>query len=128
MNNTCKIAYTVSDYTKDKKIMSLCRSFKISTKKIELSDLHKPLGSLFGMNNQTNKKENWIIDKQVPDCMFFCGFSDDELDKFLKEYKNRNIEKIELKAVLTIHNFNWSISYLLNELQKENQMINGQNK
>ena len=51
--------------------------------------------------------------------LVFCGFSSDDLDAFLQGYKMTGIPRVELKAVLTQYNADWTPMKLCEELKKE---------
>ena len=51
--------------------------------------------------------------------LVFCGFASDDLDGFLQGYKATSIPRVELKAVLTQYNADWTPKKLCEELQKE---------
>ena len=59
----------------------------------------------------------------LPDCIIFAGIADKVMDDFLARYKSNGIELTGLKAVVTIHNMNWSLYELLEELKKERTAI-----
>lgn len=59
----------------------------------------------------------------LPDCIIFAGVADKVMDDFLARYKSNGIEPTGLKAVVTIHNMNWSLYELLEELKKERTAI-----
>ena len=51
------------------------------------------------------------------------GFEDGKLDMYLAAYKNREIEPVRLKAVLTPYNCMWSVYELTQELEKEDAAV-----
>lgn len=51
--------------------------------------------------------------------LVFCGFQNDDLDAFISAYKASGIPRIELKAVLTHFNADWTPKKLFEELSKE---------
>ena len=60
--------------------------------------------------------------------MVFCGFASDDLDTFIQGYKATNIPRVELKAVLTQYNADWTPKKLFEELNKEKEAFDKQNK
>ncbi len=60
----------------------------------------------------------------VPDHIIFSGDVADNLDLFLDSYRKRGIRRIALKAVVTVHNLSWTLKELLEELRKEERMMN----
>ena len=63
----------------------------------------------------TSAKEEPFTDEML----VFCGFSSDDLDAFLQGYKMTGIPRVELKAVLTQYNADWTPMKLCEELKKE---------
>lgn len=57
------------------------------------------------------------------ECVIFSGISSKRLDVLLKAMRERGLD-IPLKAVVTQHNQNKSVEWLLSELAKEHQAIN----
>ncbi len=53
--------------------------------------------------------------------LVFCGFQNDDLDAFISSYKASGIPRIELKAVLTHFNADWTPRKLYGELSKEHE-------
>lgn len=53
--------------------------------------------------------------------LVFCGFQNDDLDAFISGYKASGIPRIELKAVLTHFNADWTPRKLYEELSKEHE-------
>lgn len=57
------------------------------------------------------------------ECVIFSGISSKRLDVLLKAMRDRGLD-IPLKAVVTRHNQNKSVEWLLSELAKEHKAIN----
>lgn len=57
------------------------------------------------------------------ECVIFSGITSKRLDALLKAMRDRGLD-IPLKAVVTQHNQNKSVEWLLSELAKEHQAIN----
>lgn len=57
------------------------------------------------------------------ECVIFSGISSKRLDVLLKAMRERGLD-IPLKAVVTQHNQNKSVEWLLSELAKEHKAIN----
>lgn len=56
------------------------------------------------------------------ECVIFSGISSKRLDLLLKEMRRAGLD-IPLKAVVTAHNQNQSVEWLLRELAKEHEAI-----
>ena len=70
----------------------------------------------------TSAKEEPFTDE----ILVFCGFSSDDLDAFLQGYKMTGIPRVELKAVLTQYNADWTPMNLCEELKKERDAFDKQ--
>lgn len=57
------------------------------------------------------------------ECIIFSGITSKRLDALLKAMRGRGLD-IPLKAVVTQHNQNKSVEWLLSELAKEHKAIN----
>lgn len=57
------------------------------------------------------------------ECIIFSGITSKRLDALLKAMRGRKLD-IPLKAVVTQHNQNKSVEWLLSELAKEHKAIN----
>lgn len=57
------------------------------------------------------------------ECIIFSGITSKRLDALLKAMRDRELD-IPLKAVVTQHNQNKSVEWLLSELAKEHKAIN----
>ena len=58
--------------------------------------------------------------------LVFCGFSSDDLDAFIQGFKLTGVPRVELKAVLTQYNADWTPAKLLEELDKEREAFEKQ--
>lgn len=61
------------------------------------------------------------------ECVIFSGISGKRLDVLLKALRDRELD-IPLKAVVTQHNQNKSVEWLLSELEKERKSIEERKK
>lgn len=126
------VIYNINDKNKEKLFSLLCSNLKINTKKISNSQMNSSLYEIIGFkargnNNSISNRSNNMLNNPllvIPDFLVFSGFSDEKLDEFLKAYKEKGIEKIPLKAIVTPHNVNWTINELIAELIKENTRFN----
>ena len=55
----------------------------------------------------------------APELMVLHGFGSEDLDAFLKTYREQGIAPIPLKAVTTLHNLGWTPYYLAEHLREE---------
>ena len=76
-----------------------------------------PLSYSVSLNEEENKKAPALWN--MPELILFFGVSDAKLDEFLAEYKKTGLEKINLKAIVTPTNLNWTLYYLIEHLKEE---------
>lgn len=129
MANPTLLFYNLDNET-GKKLKFLCLKHKIKIRAVEKSQYSAPIGSLIGLLSpeDTADKEGTYANQQDFDdeMLVFCGFSNQLLDAFLLEFKKNRIPRIALKAVLTEQNLLWNAYALHDELEKEHQMMSGQ--
>ena len=105
-------------------IRALCEDLGIDVRVITDGDLSRTMGQIAGISSTPDLHGG----KPVPfsdEMMVFCGMSSDQLDRFLSEYRQREISPIPLKAVLTSVNAKWLPGRLCMELKKEQQSLSG---
>lgn len=122
------IMYKINELTKEKQVVNLCRKLGLKTRKLKDSDAKITVGTLTGngkINASPDKQMLNIANQNVPngyslpELIVFSGLKDNKLDEFLAEYKKMGIAPIGLKAVVTIHNVNWTMYELAEELVRE---------
>ena len=55
--------------------------------------------------------------------LVFSGLTSDDIDEFLASYKKSMLPPINLKAVITMYNINWTPEALYSELLKEHMKM-----
>ncbi|MBP5295576.1 MAG: DUF3783 domain-containing protein [Lachnospiraceae bacterium] len=60
--------------------------------------------------------------------LVFCGFASDDLDRFLEGFRLTGVPRVDLKAVLTQYNADWTPEKLFEELKKEHEAFEKQKK
>ena len=109
---------------KQSSILSLCEDLRISARAVSDNDLGKTIGEIAGIPAISGHSA--VSGKPVPfhdEMIVFCGLTPDQLDRFLEEYRRRDISPIPLKAVMTPYNSKWTPGRLCMELKKEQQSI-----
>lgn len=138
------VIYYTENIFKQNQIAMLCAQMGIQARHLRPEEADAPIGSLAGpaekfgasvrkslsgkMNasvrkSPRTKQVNAKTAASLPELMVFAGFSDGELDCFLEAYKMSGIAPVALKAILTPHNFRWSVSALAQELEKEHRAM-----
>lgn len=104
---------------KRSRIEALCRELEIQTVAVALKQYGECLGALAGVPGIPAARKEYQGEELAGEMLVFSGINQQELDTFLKKYRERSIEPVELKAVITPHNIFWSAGQLYEELFKE---------
>lgn len=122
------IMYKINETSKEKQVVNLCRKLGLKTRKLKDSDAKITVGTLTGNGKINTSPDNQMLNTanqnvptgySLPELIVFSGLKDNKLDEFLAEYKKMGIAPIGLKAVVTIHNVNWTMYELAEELVRE---------
>ena len=122
------IMYKINELSKEKQVVNLCRKLGLKTRKLKDSDAKITVGTLTGNGKINASPDNHMLNTanqnvptgySLPELIIFSGLKDNKLDEFLAEYKKMEIASIGLKAVVTIHNVNWTMYELAEELVRE---------
>lgn len=122
------IMYKINETSKEKQVVNLCRKLGLKTRKLKDSDAKITVGTLTGNGKINASPDNQMLNTanqnvptgySLPELIVFSGLKDNKLDEFLAEYKKMGIVPIGLKAVVTIHNVNWTMYELAEELIRE---------
>ena len=122
------IMYKINETSKEKQVVNLCRKLGLKTRKLKDSDAKITVGTLTGNGKINASPDNQMFNianqnvpngYSLPELIVFSGLKDNKLDEFLAEYKKMGISPIGLKAVVTIHNVNWTMYELAEELVRE---------
>ena len=122
------IMYKINETSKEKQVVNLCRKLGLKTRKLKDSDAKITVGTLTGNGKINASPDNQMLNTanqnvptgySLPELIVFSGLKDNKLDEFLAEYKKMGIAPIGLKAVVTIHNVNWTMYELAEDLVRE---------
>lgn len=122
------IMYKINEPSKEKQVVNLCKKLGLKTRKLKDSDAKITVGTLTGNGKINASPDNRMLNianqnvpngYSLPELIVFSGLKDNKLDEFLAEYKKMGIAPIGLKAVVTIHNVNWTMYELAEELVRE---------
>ena len=122
--DTKTLYYNIKNDNKKIGTLELCEQLGIETIPIRSSDLNKTLlcitrGSIPGMPDTL--PVNIPIMYDLPELLVFSGFEEADVRSFLTEYKQKGIEKIPLKCMITPYNLSWSLFDLVEHLKEENR-------
>lgn len=105
---------------KGEEIRRICLQLGIRIKHVRKEQLHLPVGMLSVIRDTSGvKAASSSVDSEVPEeMMVMSGLSSAAVDRFLARMKKAGIG-IDLKAVVTEYNKNWSSVQLYQELKAE---------
>ncbi|MCC8168765.1 MAG: DUF3783 domain-containing protein, partial [Clostridiales bacterium] len=104
-------------------IADICKSQEIRASQVLPADYRQPLGYLAKIKGFTREKAFYRGDKFPDEMMVFSGIDSESLDRFLDAYRASGAVPIDRKAVLPLHNINWTPKQLFAELTKEHQAM-----
>lgn len=123
---------------KGEQISGLCSNLDIKIRWVKPEEFYLPLAGLtdfsgkdtkiLNVQNNTNilntplakrDYENGTKESFSGEMFVMVNFSEELLDRFLREYKLKQIEPVFLKAILTPHNKTWNSLMLNQELIRE---------
>lgn len=117
MINNRKILLFHVGKEKSDKIKTLCHDLHIQAITVPKARYHDALGTL--LNIGTFPAGERSAEEFSMEMMVFSGLTSEELDTFLKAYRDAGIAPISLKAIVTPSNIFWSAGQLYGELMKE---------
>ena len=119
MNHKIVLGFCISG-GKEKLIRQCCQSVGADYRSMVISEHTKSLGSLAGIAGISPKATIAAEGEKIQsDMLVFSGFDQEALDEFLDLYRTMGIEKIDYKAMVTMHNIFWTPQSLYQELKKE---------
>lgn len=108
---------------KEQKIREMCKTLGIEVQIVDKKDYAKKLGYLAGIAGF--KKENTMYQgSELPaEMLVFSGMDSDQVDIFLKTYRESQLAPIGCKAILTPDNVFWTADQLFRELLQEHMFF-----
>jgi len=104
---------------KEKQIKVLCDRLNIQPVVIPRKEYGESLGTLAGIVGMKRSGKQYEGTEFPTEMMVFSGIPSEELDVFLEKYREADIEKISLKAMMTPYNVLWTPGQIYAELVKE---------
>lgn len=117
------LMFNVSKEKRDK-IIQMCKTLGILTKTVDRPQYNQKIGALAEISGFKEDKEIYTKEEFPLEMLVFSGMNQQQVDSFLKEYKNRGIEQIGCKAIITPDNVFWTAEKLFRELLKEHTFMN----
>ena len=126
MKSYKKIFVYMTDREKKEKILSLCGELNLGLDEISYAQINTPLVELVGLPRLPEEMRGKAAAPalyNMPELLVFCGMPEDEVDVFLKRYRETGIAPVSLKAATTPYNLLWTPYELVKELEKEREAL-----
>jgi len=102
-------------------IEKLCQGLSFQFRRLTPADIHCSVAAVVSGDYKfpLGRKAPLPAAYVQPELLIFSGLKDKSLDRFLQQYKKAGLQPIQLKAVVTPFNCNWTIYDLTQQLQRE---------
>jgi len=105
-------------------VKALSTGLQMQFRAIKAEEIDFPLTYFLGGGTEVKKHiSNRPMLFQMPEVLVLGGLTQERMELFLSEFKQKKIEKINLKAIVTPFNAFWSVYELAVELNKEYSAI-----
>lgn len=101
-------------------------ALKIRARSVSPEQYLQPVGFLAGLRGFSDNGSVYEGEGFSEPMLVLCGFTEQRLNRFLRELRIRNVPSIPLKAVLTAENQNWDSLTLYRELKSEHEALHPQ--
>lgn len=108
---------------KENAIAEICKRLGIRLKANPARDYAQKLGYLAGIKGFPQEKVIFSGTPFPAEMLVFSGMNSDQVDMFLKQYKETGLPVIGLKAIVTPYNIFWTAEMLFSELMKEHLAV-----
>lgn len=109
---------------KEEKIRELCKKQGIQLSKVPRKDYGQKIGYLAGIKGFPRENKVYRGEEFPAEMLVFSGMDSEQLDAFLKAYRESGISPIGCKGILTPNNVFWTAEELFRELWKEHLTMN----
>lgn len=107
------------------KLRQLCRQAGLEVKHVSGGDAGKTVGLLCGFRGAPQTSALLLLDDAAyPPAIIFCGVPQNQLSALVDRVNATGL-KFPLKAMVTIHNRDWMLAHLLDELTRERTALEG---
>lgn len=113
---------------KERQIRKICSGQGIQISKVLQKDYGQKLGYLAGIQGFPRENKIYRGRELLGEMLVFSGMDSEQLDVFLKAYRESGIPPIGCKGILTPHNVFWTAEELFRELWKEHVAMNPVNR
>ena len=112
-----KIYINCFDQNKNKQIIDLANELDLETASLKYDDLKKTVKAI--IENIDEEITTIPLQYQMEEMLLFYNLNDNELNNFLQKYRQKGIQPISLKAIVTEYNYKWSLLELIEHLKQE---------
>lgn len=102
-----------------------CMMLKVQLRAVARGELLQPLGCLVGAPGVEPVDEAYAGDEATAEMLVMCGFTRPDMDRLLSAIKKGKLRQVQLKAMLTPYNMQWSGLQLQRELSQEHAYMHG---
>ena len=124
------LVYNMEGGNKGRMVKLICMQMGIRIKVVDKSQYMKPIGELAGLKEITGQGQDESYEGEgfTDEMLIMCGLTGSRIDQLLDSFRRQKLERIALKAVLTEHNKTWNSIQLHDELCREHEYMNNNNK
>ena len=124
------LVYNMEGGNKGRMVKLICMQMGIRIKVVDKSQYMKPIGELAGLKEITGQGQDESYEGEgfTDEMLIMCGLTGSRIDQLLDSFRRQKLERIALKAVLTEHNKTWNSIQLHDELRREHEHMNNNNK
>lgn len=119
------------NFRPDKRSMRIIRYLTetgVAVRQVPPEDFRKPLGALLSLPGYEASAPALPGPVFREELLLMCGFDQPRLDAFLRFFRDEQIMRVDLKAVLTPTNAAWDASQLRGHLIAERNALKGRAK
>lgn len=120
------LLFNMNNTEKGKKVKFILVRMGVRIKNITPEMLNQQVGYLSGMKGFEAADGLYDGETFLDEMLVMKGFTSKRVDELLMQFKKAEIEKIQLKAVVTDSNKSWTVLELYKELKKENEEMSKQ--
>ncbi|MCD8175666.1 MAG: DUF3783 domain-containing protein [Phascolarctobacterium sp.] len=91
-----------------KALKIICMMMKAACRAVGREEMLQPAWFLAGIKGVQPVSGSYSGDEGKDECLLLCGFERGEFDMFFMAVKKSPLKKVDLKAILTSSNVNWS--------------------
>lgn len=102
------------------KLRFLCMKLGVVVKAIPAEDWHQPISALCGLFAPVDAAP---ADAFPEEMLIFCHMDNAQVNRFLQTCKQMRFAPVDLKAILTPTNAEWTPGQLRNELKQEREAV-----